>query len=152
MTTVKWQGLEIYTVYYPITLQHLWIMFLLAWSYKPTHHTYCRHTHTHTHTHEHSAHTPAGEAVQYPTPAPPYWVLRLERCSKGRGGLCRGVEGSDYLSLCMSISVGPIPPSAVPLSPQATHTSSFVLLSIFFLFSSLSDNSKHKFNIVKMWI
>lgn len=34
-----------------------------------------------------------------------------------------GVEGSDYLSLSMSISVGPIPPSAVPLSPQASHTS-----------------------------
>lgn len=33
-------------------------------------------------------------------------------------------ESGDYLTLSMSISVGPFPPSAVPFSPQAAHTSS----------------------------
>ena len=64
-------------------------------------------------------------------------------------------EGSAYLSLSMSISVGPIPPSAVPLSPQASHIHVILIraaLSILFLLPCLSDDSKQKFNVVKMWI
>ena len=108
----------------PMTLQCLSIMYLPTCANRLTHHM-CAHTLTFTHE----------PAEGYS----PHRVLRPGRPDEAKGGLCVCVyvrvcvcvcvwwggvsESSNYLSLSMSISVGPIPPSAVALSPQASHAS-----------------------------
>lgn len=66
--------------------------------------------------------TPSGPPIEFGDPRD---QTREERTVQGVGGGLGGWRGeaSDYLSLSMSISVGPFPPSAVPLSPPASHTS-----------------------------
>ncbi len=96
-------------------------------------------------------------------PPPPHdtfrWVLRPERPDEGRGGLYRGEKRAVtiYLSVCLFLLV----PSPLQLSlslhkslihPLLLTSSSFVLLTILFLLSCPSDNSKQKFNVVKLWI
>lgn len=116
---VRWYGL--------VTLTSAWVCSACK-LYVSLH--ACTHQHaTHIHTLTFSTHTNrwsrAGPVTpSAPHPSPPmihvseFWDLRdLTWDCAG------GAEGSDYLSLSMSISVGPIPPSAVPLSPQASHAS-----------------------------
>lgn len=127
-----------------MTLQCLCIINLL--------HTTCMHIRIqHTHTHKQVTQGRAGPVTPCTPPPPEFWDLATG------GGNCAGRGADGYLSLSESISVGPFPPSAVPLSPQKPlmhplllTSSSFAPLTILFLLPCLSDNSKQKFNVVKI--
>lgn len=87
-------------------------------------HTYTLHVCTHIgiqYTHKQVKQFGAGSIT--PSRHPLSFETRETRRGKERTVGVGGGEASDYLSLSMSISVGPFPPSAVPLSPPASHTS-----------------------------
>lgn len=156
---VKWYHLGTYITPWLCSACRLCI-FLHACAHLYTPHI-CTHTHINIqHTHKQAKQGRAGPITPNASPHDTFrWVLRPERPDEGRGGEdCMGGWGqqlfiSQYVYFCWSH-----PPLQLSHSlhkplihPLLLTSSSFALLTVLFLLSCLSDNSKQKFNILEIW-